>query len=467
MYFRFLSAVMLCFAVMLTFSCGSTQEKSGQETADPKLKDQIIDQKEYYEDGTLKGEGKVLYKIVMNKPKRVKQQKWTYYFQGKTAVKMSEGNYLNDKQDGKWIFFYPDGKPKQEGAYTEGLNTGEWKSYYPTGELFWTGIFVIAQRKDDISGEMKKVAFLEGKRITYFKDGKVQMEEEYKEDKKNGRTQIYYSKGNPKEISMFKDGKKSGALNEWFENGKKKTDGFFTDDLKTGSWKMFYDNGQMMMEGRFTEDKTDGLWKTYSREGLLMKEGKYSITKKEVKDKDTGKMKTDLKSKEDGLWKFYEYVNGKKNLYAEYAIEGGMVTSGTNKLYENGVLTGEGILSGNPKALFQIIVKGQPGEIIEGANQPEDDLLKNITSKWTGKWKPLKKSGAWTEFYPGTAKTKYTATFMIDKKNGAYKEYYPDGKIKAEGKYLNDKKNENWKFFKQDGSIDESLSGLYMMDKKR
>jgi antitoxin component YwqK of YwqJK toxin-antitoxin module len=465
MYFRFLSAAMLSIAVIFSISCESTQEKS--TAADPKLKDQIIDHKEFYDDGTLKGEGKVLYKIVMNKPKLVKQQKWTYYFQNKTPVKMSEGNYLNDKQDGKWVFYYPKGGLKQEGAYSEGLNTGEWKSYFETGEVFWTGSFVISQQKDDISGEMKKVSFLEGKRVTYFKDGKIQMEEEYKADKKNGRTQVYYPKGSPKEISMFKDGKKNGALNEWFENGKKKTEGFFTDDLKTGSWKMYYDNGQVMMEGKFTDDKTDGLWKTYSREGLLMKEGKYAIVKKEVKDKASGKMVVQSRSKEDGLWKFYEYVNGKKNLYAEYAVEGGMVTSGINKIYENGVQTGEGILSGNPKGLFQIIKNGQPGEIIDAANQPEDDPAKNITSKWTGKWKPLKKSGKWTEFYPGTKNIKFTADFMIDKKSNDYKEYYPNGKIKAEGKYLNDKKNGQWKFYNADGSVDQDQSGNYMMDKRR
>jgi uncharacterized protein len=454
MFFRTASLAAIITALIFSFSCSSTPgkketPKASEEKADPKLKDTIVDHKEFYDDGSLKGEGKALYKIVMNKPVRIKQGKWTLYVKAKKGVKMSDGEYDNDKQTGKWTFFFEDGKIKEEGTYLDGLNTGEWKIYYPTGELFWKGTFTIIQKKDETSGEMKKVSTLNGIKTTFYKDGKVLKEEAFKNGEKDGRNQEYYSNGKPKEILMFKANKKSGALNEWWENGKRKTEGFFTEDKKSGFWRMYYTNGQAMMEGAFEADKPNGQWKVYSRESQMMKEGKYKA------------------GKEDGLWSYYEYTNNKKTLAMELSIEGGMVSSGISKLYDSGVLIGEGILNGIPKAKFQIYKAGQAAEVIDAQNQPEEDAVQGISSKWTGKWLAIKKNGAWTEFYPGTKKKKFEATYMMDKKNGPYKEYYPDGKVKAEGKYLTDKKNDKWQFFNTDGSVDAAQSGLYMMDKKR
>jgi len=447
----------LIFCMFCVISCSTPQNKPvtvTEEKADPSLKDKIIDYKEYYEDKSLKSEGKVLYKIIMNKPKRIKGQKWVYYYQGKPGVKMSEGEYTDDKQTGKWVFFFDTGKVKEEGTYTDGVTTGEWNVYYPTGELFTKSNYKAFQEKDDITGETKSVGHPDGTKISYYKKGTTTplREEEYHNGKKNGRTQEYYETGKPKQFVMFKDDKKNGALNEWWESTSKqlkKTEGFFTDDKKMGYWKMYYNNGVVAMEGNFSADKPDGLWKFYSRESQLMKEGKYKM------------------SKEEGLWTFYEYINGKKVISMELSVEGGMVSSGISRVYENGVITGEGLLNGIPKAIFQIYKNKQEAEIIESQNQPDDDPSQGLSSKWTGKWNHIKRNGLWTEFYPGSKNKKYEAQYMTDRKNGDYKEYYQNGKLKAEGKYLTDKKNDQWKFYSQDGSLDPSLSGLYMMDKKR
>jgi antitoxin component YwqK of YwqJK toxin-antitoxin module len=249
-------------------------------------------------------------------------------------------------------------------------------------------------------------------------------------------------------MAQYKDDKKNGGFNEFWD-GKRKTEGAFIDDKKTGYWKMYYNTGQLAIEGAFANDKPDGQWKFYSREGQLQKEGKYKA------------------GKEDGLWVFYTYENGKKSIAMELPLEGGMAASSPGKLYDKGVLIGTGTLTGIVKGLYQVYKGNQPTEIIDGQNPPEDDPTNGITSKWTGKWRPLKKNGLWIEFYPGGKNKKSEAMMVNDKKNGEYREYYPNGKIRAEGKYMMDKKNDQWKFYNQDGSLDEAQSGLYMMDKKR
>ena len=446
----FLCAILAAFLVS---ACDTAQKKDTspkEEKADPVLKDTLVDHKEFYEDGTLKGEGKALYKIIMNKPKRIKQGKWTLYYKEPKKILMSEGEYKDDIQNGKWTFYYKDGKKREEGNYDNGAITGEWINYYPTGEMSWKGTFTVVDKKDDATGVMKKTGVLEGKKVSYYKSGSVLKEEEFHAGILNGRTHEYYENGKPKVILMFKDAKKNGAINEWWDTGKHKTEGTFIEDKQTGKWKMYFNNGQTALEGTFSEGKLEGLWKFYSREGLLMKEGNYKA------------------AKESGLWSFFSYDNGKKSLAMELALSGGMVDSQNScKVYDKGIISGEGFLSGIPKGIFQVYKNNSPAETIEGQNAPDDDPAKGIVIKWTGKWKPLKRNGAWTEYYPGSKNKKFEADYLMDKKNGAFKEFYPNGKVKAEGKYLNDKMNETWKFYNENGSLDESKSGLYMLDKKR
>lgn len=459
---------MVLLVAAILAGCSSAQKKSSgsseTEKVDPALVGKIVDYKTYYSDGSILGEGKALYKAVMNKPVYIKQQKWIQYYKGTNTIKQAEGEYKEDKQTGVWKLFFKDGKVQQEGTYTDGIATGQWTIYYPTGEVNWKAVFSIVNIKDDQTGDMKKNGQIEGVKTSYFKSGKVWKEEEMHSGKKNGRNQEYYEAGNPKEIAMYKDDLKNGALNEYWPNAKPKTQGMFiiadvidkktgkpTGDKiesKTGNWKMFYNNGQPAVDAVFGDNKPEGTWRFYSREGLLMKEGRYKA------------------GKEDGPWTYYEYENGRKMISMELDVQAGMVGEKGGKVYQNGQFIGEGQLKRIPvKALFQIIKNGQNTEVIDAQNQPDDDDATKTTSKWTGKWKPIDRNGAFTEYFPGTHAKKIEATYMIGKLNGKYKEYYPNGKIKVEGEYLANKKNGIFTFYNADGSTDSVQSGQYMSDK--
>lgn len=49
-----------------------------------------------------------------------------YYDNGKLMIKM---NYKNDKLDGLYVSYYPNGAKKDEGNYKDGNKIGEWKTY--------------------------------------------------------------------------------------------------------------------------------------------------------------------------------------------------------------------------------------------------------------------------------------------------------------------------------------------------
>lgn len=46
---------------------------------------------------------------------------------------ISEGNYVNGKEQGLWHDFYPDGQLAAEGLYAEGEEVGVWKYWNPDG----------------------------------------------------------------------------------------------------------------------------------------------------------------------------------------------------------------------------------------------------------------------------------------------------------------------------------------------
>lgn len=394
-------------------------------------------EKEYWEDKSLKGMG----------PKKNGQKngRWTLYHQS-TGEKLGEGDYLDDKQTGPWLFFHKNGQVSAKGDFIEEQKTGEWQWFYDTGEMMSKANYVI---KEVDAGILKmKVGGIEGKKISYFKSGKVWKEEDHRDGLKNGRSQEYFENGSPKEIAMFEKNEYNGQFNQWFENGKKKSDGSFSAGQRVGRWSFYHDNGQLAVAAEFKANKPHGNWAHHARDGRVMKSGKYE------------------EGKEAGRWAYYSYESGRQQVAMELQVSGGMVAGEDNRLFAGGVLVGTGGLFGLPKAVFEVYKNGaKTGETDAGDAMPDDPITKT-EFRWAGKWRPLKKNGLWKEYFPGGKTVKSEAVYLMDNLGGKYKEYYPAGKLKAEGEFLNGKKNGQWKFYREDGSLIEDQSGNYMLDKK-
>jgi uncharacterized protein len=434
-----ISSVAFILISVILFACSSAEKKVDKAE---KVKDGPG--KIFWDDGSLRGEG--IFKNFQ------KDGKWTLYPKGSSA-KLAEGNYINDKQNGPWIYYHKNGMKSLEGIFEDDQKTGPWTAFYETGEKMWEAKYVIRNT------EFGKVGGIEGKKMTYFASGKVKMEEEYVNAEKTGKSQEYYENGTPKEISWFNKDKHNGKSNVYWENGKIKEQGIYQDDLKNGEWKFFFDNGQVQMAGNFVIGKVsvkgadqpvaqmNGKWQYFSKEGSLMKEGDYE------------------NSKETGSWKFYSYKNNTRKLRMELELKGGMA-AGKGKIYENGVLTGEGVLMGMVKGLFKKFVSGKEAEEDSFIDTPPDNPRENTSYKWTGDWSLPRINGAWTEFFPGGKNKKIEANYMMGKLSGKYKEYFTNGSIKAEGEYMNDKKNGKWKVNNENGTVNEEESGNWMAGKK-
>ncbi|MEH6765738.1 MAG: hypothetical protein V7655_14635 [Aequorivita antarctica] len=102
--------------------------------------------------------------------------KWVYYHEKSKNVMMHE-NYVNGKLDGKKITYYPDGKITEETTYKNGIKEGEDNYYSPDGVLLKKLLY-----KEDQ---------LQGTALYYDAYGNVVIEGFYKDDKKHGLWKYY------------------------------------------------------------------------------------------------------------------------------------------------------------------------------------------------------------------------------------------------------------------------------------
>lgn len=244
--------------------------------------------KEYSQDGNIISlieykRGFVIDRMKINRRDKSnkRQGKWfTFYSNGNVS---EEGNYVDDKKDGyfklyaengdliivtKYVLdvkqenaeevtkldirseYYPDGKIKAMGTYRNGVPEGIRREYSPEGQILTSMIY----KNGIIQGEgiMLEDGSKEGFWKTYFPDGSLSSEGEYKANKPVGEWKFYYP------------------------NGKTEQTGKYTNSGKlTGSWKWFFDNGKLKREENYISGLQDGIHTEYDEKGKVIEQGEY------------------------------------------------------------------------------------------------------------------------------------------------------------------------------------------------
>ncbi len=120
-----------------------------------------------------------------------------------------------------------------KGVYNDGLKQGEWKKYYSNGKEF-----IIANYINDT---------LEGKVVSYYKNGSIQAENDYLKGKLNGISKQFDIKGKAiREIS-------------------------YQNNLIYGNC-VYYEDGVIYNERYYKKGIVNGLCKDYDEDGNIMTE---------------------------------------------------------------------------------------------------------------------------------------------------------------------------------------------------
>jgi antitoxin component YwqK of YwqJK toxin-antitoxin module len=222
-----------------------------------------IEQKEFYEDGTIKAtgsylqdkpvgihkkfdrSGEVTVTLIYNDNSELVEKgiinnegyrtgEWeTFYPDGKVKAK---GKYENNRKEGNWKYFFENGSVEQEGAYSKGKYAGIWKWYYPTGELW--------------------------------------KEEEYYNGREEGIYYEYDIYGNILVEGEYFDGEKEGKWRTIINDYR--AEGAYVTGLLDGKWKHYHDNGTLAFEGTYVQGNAEGKHRYFFADGTLKEEQFYN-----------------------------------------------------------------------------------------------------------------------------------------------------------------------------------------------
>jgi len=117
------------------------------------------------------------------------QRDGTYSEYSETGEIVGQGQYSDGERNGDWKF--KSGDNVEEGKYILGLKDGQWKSYYPDGRLKFKGSYIQGNP--------------EGQHIYYYENGKVREEQYYRSGFRQKTWQKFDIEGVPYLTISYRD----------------------------------------------------------------------------------------------------------------------------------------------------------------------------------------------------------------------------------------------------------------------
>ena len=197
------------------------------------------------------------------------------------------GTYKNDKKEGVWIGYHPNGLVGSIEEYKDGKKNGVSIGIDVAGFYF---------KKDNYTNDT-----LDGPSVlfSHSNGAKVQMEVTYKMGKVNGLKKVYYPEGALQEEGYFKNGLRDG-ISKWYTqdrhlsieytykdgnlngiqrtfhtNGNIASEGNMVNNLEEGEYVEYFQNGKLKLIGKYVKGKKEGAWNEYNEDGKVIKTEKY------------------------------------------------------------------------------------------------------------------------------------------------------------------------------------------------
>ncbi len=197
--------------------------------------------------------------------------------------KQLEMTFKNDTNIGEYIELYHSGNISKKGNVNMFTLTGISETYYPNGKLqssdkWEKGVQIEYKEYDENNFLVKEKATLDGKLIGtnyfYSTEGVLLSRGQMFDDKKHGDYEYFYSSGKLKSKETYSN---DTLLTEtiWHENGKLSVENFFKDGLKSGVCKEYYPTGNIKTEQAYVEGIEEGMYKSYFNNGKLYNDGKF------------------------------------------------------------------------------------------------------------------------------------------------------------------------------------------------
>ncbi|MDR2920317.1 MAG: hypothetical protein LBV72_13265 [Tannerella sp.] len=268
--------------------------------------------------------------IVANFKDGLPEGKWETFRYNKLYEKR---NYKKGRLDGKVITYGSDGKTVvAESTSSSGKRNGRYTTYYTNGQL----------EKEQEFKEGKEHGYLR----TYDQDGNIKWDCYYEEGKMHGQqTQLFISSlhGYYVKTSNYEHGVLVGDYSEVYPNGKIKEKGKYDKNgKKTGTWTTGNKDGSLIDECEYKNGERDGKRKTFFNDNTVSKIQTYKAgeitgltTEYNYKTHKLESETTYLEGRKEGPFKVYHDDGKTVKIQGEYLR--GNVTK-QKQYYANGKL---------------------------------------------------------------------------------------------------------------------------------
>ena len=129
---------------------------------------------------------------------------------------VEEGDYLNNKKNGKWLFYYNNDKVKHILTFSNNRPDGYAIFYYKNGQKREEGVW----KNNKWVGDYKY----------YYENGNVRFEWQYNQNgQRTGIQKYYHLNGQLMIEGEWNNGKESGTITEYYEDGSIKSERIFNN----------------------------------------------------------------------------------------------------------------------------------------------------------------------------------------------------------------------------------------------
>lgn len=208
-------------------------------------------------------------------------------FGNTAATSQNDINQLDEqgRRHGMWKKHYPDSEQlRYEGQFEHGKEIGNFKFYCEdcksrpsVTKSFQKNSEIVDVKYFTNKGNVLSEGKMKGKErvgewLYYHTDSKVVMtRENYSNGVINGKTTTYYPNGKITEETEFKNGIKEGENNYYSPDGVLLKKLFYKNDQLDGRVFYYDSNGDVKIEGNYKDGKKRGLWKYY-KDGKVVEE---------------------------------------------------------------------------------------------------------------------------------------------------------------------------------------------------
>ncbi|MBR8535917.1 hypothetical protein KDU71_10145 [Carboxylicivirga sediminis] len=346
-------------------------------------------------------------------------QTYTY----ESGKRMSEGELVHSKENGKWTYWYENGNTQLIAHFTEGTPDSLWQWFNESGQLMREG---------------------------YYRSGI-----------EHGLWISYYDNGVKLDSGRYEDGRMTGLWKNWYETSQLQQEGNYHRSQQEGIWRSYHENGQLASEGMMKAGMAHGIWKHYFESGkpesILNHKDEETVLIQDV----WNEQGIQLVKAGNGHFKTY-FTSGQ--LLAEGQVKEGLQQGKWLTYYENGQLQEEGIYANN---IYQINHSWAPdgkAMVVDGNGYYTSyyaDMKKVLES---GSIVDGLRDGNWITLYETSQSTYLEHFYEAGRESGEIKFYFETGELYAYGTVEDNKKEGEWTWYHNNGLVSSTVN--FIQDKK-